>query len=185
MNGHIRRCNGDEIMDSYAWKLGNMSLKYKLIALFFLVALLLSIKVHAFQLQDVTGKIHKLSDYKGRWVLVNFWATWCPPCLKEIPDLIALYEQRKDLIVIGVAMDIDDPKVVMDFVQSMAIPYPIVLGNRKIASQLDEISLLPSTYFFDPEGNPAARQQGIISRESIERFIESKPANNNDVSRKH
>ncbi len=117
-------------------------------------------------------------------MLVNFWATWCPPCLKEIPDLIALYEQRKDLIVIGIAMDIDDPKVVTDFVQSMAIPYPIVLGNRKIASQLDEVSLLPSTYFFDPEGNPAARQQGIISREDIERFIESKSTGNKDVRRK-
>ncbi|MDE2389699.1 MAG: TlpA family protein disulfide reductase [Betaproteobacteria bacterium] len=162
-----------------------MKMKYKLIVLFYVVAASLSFQAQAFQFQDVTGKVHKLSDYKGRWVLVNFWATWCPPCLKEIPDLVALYEQRKDLVVIGVAMDVDDPKVVMDFVQSMAIPYPIVLGNRKIASQLDEISLLPSTYFFDPEGNPAARQQGIISRESIERFIELKPDDNNNATRKH
>ncbi|MBS0298881.1 MAG: TlpA family protein disulfide reductase [Proteobacteria bacterium] len=148
-----------------------------------LIVLLLSFQAHAFQFQDVTGKIHKLADYKGRWVLVNFWATWCPPCLKEIPDLIALHEQRQDLIVIGIAMDVDDPKVVMDFVQSMSIPYPIVLGNRKIASQLDEVSLLPSTYFFDPQGNPAARQQGIISRESIEQFIESK-SNGNSIHQK-
>lgn len=162
-----------------------MKMKYKLIVLFCVIAMLLSFQVHAFQFQDVTGKIHKLSEYKGRWVLVNFWATWCPPCLKEIPDLIALYEQRKDLVVIGVAMDVDDPKVVMDFVRSMSITYPIVLGNRKIASQLDEISLLPSTYFFDPEGNPVARQQGIISRESIEQFIETKSADNKDVNRKH
>ncbi|MBS0423347.1 MAG: TlpA family protein disulfide reductase [Proteobacteria bacterium] len=160
-------------------------MKYKLIVLFCVIAMLLSFQAHAFQFQDVTGKIHKLSDYKGRWVLVNFWATWCPPCLKEIPDLIALYEQRKDLVVIGVAMDIDDPKVVMDFVRSMSITYPIVLGDRKIASQLDEISLLPSTYFFDPKGNPAARQQGLISRESIERFIESKSTDNKNISRKH
>lgn len=160
-------------------------MKRNVTILFCLILLLLSFQVQAFQFQDVTGKIHKLSDYKGRWVLVNFWATWCPPCLKEIPDLIALHEQRKDLIVIGVAMDIDDPKVVMDFVRSMSITYPIVLGDRKIASQLDEISLLPSTYFFDPEGNPAARQQGLISRESIERFIESKLTDNENVSRKH
>lgn len=140
----------------------------------FCMAMLLSFQVQAFQFQDTTGKIHKLENYKGRWILVNFWATWCPPCLKEIPDLIALHENRKDIMVIGVAMDFGDAQVVMDFVRSMSITYPIILGDRKVASQLDEISLLPSTYFFDPEGNPAARQLGIISRESIEKFIESK-----------
>ncbi|WP_165872550.1 TlpA disulfide reductase family protein [Nitrosomonas sp. Nm84] len=149
-------------------------LKHKLAWSFCLMALLLSAPVQAFEFQDATGKIHKLEDYKGRWVLVNFWATWCPPCLKEIPDLIALYESRKDIMVIGVAMDSGDPQVVMDFVRSMSITYPTVLGNREIASQLDDISLLPSTYFYDPDGNPAARQLGIISRESIETFIESK-----------
>ncbi len=149
-------------------------MKHRLAILFCLVILIFSVQVQAFQFQDATGKIHKLADYKGRWVLVNFWATWCPPCLKEIPDLIALYESREDIMVIGVAMDFSDPKVVMDFVQSMSITYPTVLGNRQIASQLDDISLLPSTYFFDPDGKPAARQLGVISRESIERFIESK-----------
>ncbi len=148
--------------------------KHTLVHLVTMAALLLSVQVQAFQFQDTTGKLHKLEDYKGRWVLVNFWATWCPPCLKEIPDLIALYENRKDIMVIGVAMDSDEPKVVLDFVRTMAITYPTVLGNRKIASQLDDISLLPSTYFFDPDGKPAARQLGIISRESIEKFIESK-----------
>ena len=138
------------------------------------LALLLSFNVQAFRFQDTTGKIHQLSDYKGRWVLVNFWATWCPPCLKEIPDLMAIYEQRKDVMIIGVAMDIDDPQTVLDFVRSKAINYPIVLGNRVIASQLDEVSLLPSTYFYDPDGNPAARQMGIVSRESIEAFLNTK-----------
>ena len=156
-------------------------MKHKVAVLFCLALLLLSVPVKAFQFQDSTGKIHKLADYKGRWVLVNFWATWCPPCLKEIPDLIALYESRQDIMVIGVAMDFNDPKVVMDFAQSMSITYPTVLGDRHIASQLDDISLLPSTYFFDPDGKPAARKLGIVSRESIEKFIESKSIEKNDL----
>ena len=119
------------------------------------VCLLFCAQLKAFQFQDSTGKIHQLTDYKGRWVIVNFWATWCPPCLKEIPDLIALHGSRKDIVI----------------ARSLTINYPIVLGNRKIASQIDEISLLPSTYFYDPDGEPAARQLGIISRESIEQFI--------------
>lgn len=93
---------------------------------------------------------------------------------KEIPDLIALYGNRQDIMIIGVAMDMDDPKMALDFAQSMAINYPIVLGNRQLAAQIDEISLLPSTYFYDPAGEPAARQLGIISRDSIEQFIASK-----------
>lgn len=136
-----------------------------------IIMLVLIVEAKAFQLQDTDGKIHTLADYKGKWVIVNFWATWCPPCLKEIPDLIALYEERSDIMVIGVAMEFSDPNSVMDYVKAMSISYPTVLGNRRIASQLDDISMLPSTYFFDPNGNPAARQQGLVTRQSIEDFI--------------
>ncbi|PTN12621.1 TlpA family protein disulfide reductase [Nitrosomonas aestuarii] len=139
-----------------------------------LMLLLLAIEVKAFQFQDTDGKIHTLADYKGRWVIINFWATWCPPCLEEIPELIALYEDRKDIMVIGVAMEFSDPEVVMAFVEKMSISYPTVLGTRRIASQLDEISMLPSTYFFDPDGKPAARKLGIVTRESIESFINAR-----------
>jgi thiol-disulfide isomerase/thioredoxin len=157
-------------------------MKHRLALLFCLIVLLFDARAETFQFQDTTGKIHKLEDYKGRWVLVNFWATWCPPCLKEIPDLVSLYESRKDIMVIGVAMDFSDPQVVTDFVRSLSVTYPTVLGNREIAAQLDDISLLPSTYFFDPDGKPAARQLGIISRESIERFIESKSVKKETVN---
>lgn len=136
--------------------------------------LLFSAQAGAFQFKDTQGKMHTLADYQGRWVVVNFWATWCPPCLEEIPDLISLYESRKDVMVIGVAMEFSDPQVVMKFVEAMSISYPTILGSRRIASQLDEVSMLPSTYFFDPAGRPAARKLGIVTRESIEAFIDSR-----------
>lgn len=160
------------------WRVIIQMIKHKPAVLIGLILLLMAIEVQAFQFQDSTGKIHKLDDYKGRWVLINFWATWCPPCLEEIPDLIALHNERKDIIVIGVAMDFSDPNEVMKFVKKMAISYPTVLGNRKIAAQLDEVSMLPSTYFYDPEGKPAARKLGLITRESIEKFIDSKTMQN-------
>lgn len=138
------------------------------------VLLSLSIQAYGFQFKDVTGKNHALSDYKGKWVLVNFWATWCPPCLKEIPDLISLYESRKDLMVIGVAIDESDPSLVLEFAESMSISYPTVIGDRRIAAQIDDISLLPSTYLYDPAGNPVARKLGLITRAEIEEFIQSK-----------
>ncbi len=145
--------------------------------LFFCLMLLslVSLQAKAFKFQDSTGKTHTLADYHGRWVLINFWATWCPPCLEEIPDLIALYESRDDVMVIGVAMDFADPKDVMEYVDAMSISYPTVLGSRSIALQIEELSMLPSTYLFDPYGQPAARQIGLITREEIEEFMRNKP----------
>ncbi|MDH5552227.1 MAG: TlpA family protein disulfide reductase [Nitrosomonas sp.] len=151
--------------------------KRHFILLFCLVLFVtVSFQAKAFKFQDSTGKIHTLADYKGKWVLINFWATWCPPCLEEIPDLIALYESRDDVMVIGIAMDYADPKDVMEYVDAMSISYPTVLGDRRIAAQIEELSMLPSTYLFNPLGQPAARQIGLITREEIEAFMRHKPA---------
>lgn len=143
----------------------------------FLLALVLCLPVkgaeaYGFRFEDSNGKTHTLSGYKGKWVLVNFWATWCPPCLREIPDLSELSRERNDIAIIGIAMEYDDARDVMAFVEKMAIPYPIVLGDREAAVQLeDDISMLPSTYLFDPDGKPAARKIGLITRAEIEAFI--------------
>ncbi len=124
-----------------------------------------------FTFMDSNGKKLTLSDFKGRWVVINFWATWCPPCLKEIPDLVSLYESRKDVMIIGIAMDYRDPKTVLKYVKSMSISYPIVLGDKKIAAQIGPVSMLPTTYVFDPEGNPAVYKIGLVSREDLEEFM--------------
>lgn len=139
------------------------------------LCLLLSLPtgLHAkgFTFTDHAGKKLTLADYRGKWVLINFWATWCPPCLKEIPDLVSLYESRKDVMIIGVAMDYRTPESVLKYVRSLSISYPIVLGDRKIAAQIGPVSMLPTTYVFDPQGNPAVYKVGLVSRESLEEFM--------------
>ena len=116
-----------------------------------------------------------MSGYKGKWVLVNYWATWCPPCLEEIPDLIALHENKKNnLVVLGVALDYRNAKQVTDFAEGLLVTYPIVLGSPKITNQIGPVQGLPTTYLFNPEGKLVAQQVGMITREAVEGYIASK-----------
>jgi thiol-disulfide isomerase/thioredoxin len=131
-----------------------------------------------FSFTDTKGKTHRLEDYKGRWVLVNFWATWCPPCLEEMPDLVKLHETRKDLAVIGIAMEYQDPQYVKDFAENMFVSYPIVLGNEKIAAQIGQVPGLPTTYLYDPQGRLSTYHVGALTREAVERYIDQESALN-------
>jgi thiol-disulfide isomerase/thioredoxin len=147
-----------------------------------LIALLLMltapwVQAADFRVTDTNGKTHTLSGYKGKWVLVNYWATWCPPCLEEIPDLIALHENKKNnLVVIGVAMDYRNVKQVTDFAEGLLVEYPIVLGNAQVVSQIGPVQGLPTTYLFNPEGKMVAQQVGLITRAAVENYIAGKPA---------
>lgn len=126
-----------------------------------------------FRLADTNGKIHSLSSYKGQWVLVNFWATWCPPCLEEIPEFAALYSAHKgkDLIVIGVAVDFEDQKQVFEFAEKQGMNYPLVLGDDKISTQFGKISVLPTTFLYDPKGKKVLHRVGPVSRAELEKLI--------------
>jgi len=127
-----------------------------------------------FRLTDSDGKLHRLIDYRGKWVIVNFWATWCPPCLEEIPDLVAVTEARKDVQVFGVAMEFQDSKQVLQFAEGMFVNYPIVLGDRNTADQVGKVEGLPTTFVYDPQGKLAVRHVGKITRKQIERLLDRK-----------
>lgn len=129
-----------------------------------------------FTLEDLQGKTHRLEDYRGKWVLVNFWATWCPPCLNEIPELSSLHiaHKEKDLVVIGIAMDSGSRTKIADFAEAHHISYPVVMGNRKIAAQIGRVDILPVSYIYAPTGEQVSYQAGEVTRAGVEAYILNK-----------
>ncbi|MGH8672096.1 MAG: TlpA family protein disulfide reductase [Burkholderiales bacterium] len=149
----------------------------RILVLLCLGVLTLPMAGRAFSFTDTEGKRQQLAAYHGKWVLVNFWATWCPPCLAEIPDLVALFNAHRDrdLVVIGVAMEDQYPERVARFVKELKISYPVVLGNSKLAAQVGSIEGLPQTYLYNPKGKLVAQRVGPVTRQSIEAYIGAKP----------
>ncbi|MFV1922632.1 MAG: TlpA disulfide reductase family protein [Methylotenera sp.] len=141
-----------------------------------LLLLLISLTIHTsfaqqqFSLVDMNGVTHHLASYKGKWVIVNYWATWCPPCLEEIPDLVNLYDSRNttDLMVIGVVFDYESLKEVETYVDDMLMAYPIVLGNEDVVKQIGAAEVLPTSYIYNPKGKLVKVKRGIVSRQYLE-----------------
>jgi thiol-disulfide isomerase/thioredoxin len=129
----------------------------------------------AFDIVDSKGKRHALDAYKGKWVLVNYWATWCPPCLVEIPDLAALHTDKKNnLVVLGIAVSYQNPNQVIDFARQQGIPYPVILGDDKVIEQIGPVRGLPTTYLYNPQGKLIAYNIGLLSEEAVKKYIAGK-----------
>ncbi len=143
------------------------------------LALLMALPVAAekvdFTLKDLQGKPVSLSDFRGKWVIVNYWATWCPPCLEEIPDLVGLYEDNRDsIVVLGIAYEEVNEQYLKEFVESHMISYPVMQTDPVPVTVLGPVLGLPTSYIISPEGERMARQEGPVTREALEKYITRK-----------
>ena len=128
-----------------------------------------------FVLTDLQGNSVKLSDLRGRAVVLNFWATWCPPCKEEIPWFVELQQRygSQGLQVVGVNMDDGDKKDVAKFAAENSINYPVLLGEESVAAAYGGIEYLPTTFYIDRNGVVVNRIFGQPGRQEIEQNVQS------------
>jgi len=127
-----------------------------------------------FKLQDADGRTVRLSDYRGKVLLVNFWATWCPPCRVGVPWFVELEQKYKDqgFAVLGVSMD-DGWQVVKPFLTQYKVNYRVLLGDEETAALYGGLESLPTTYLIDREGRVAGVLEGLAGKKEFDDRVQS------------
>jgi len=123
----------------------------------------------SFRVTDLKGKTISLSDYKGKVLFLNFWATWCPPCRAEIPDFVEAYNQYKDkgMVIIGLSVDQMSAEDLLSFVAGHKMSYPIAFATQDVIEDYKPGNYIPSTIFIDKQGQIRHKKVGAISKEEL------------------
>lgn len=128
--------------------------------------------VQDFSFQDVNGKQHQLSDFRGKWVIANYWAIFCPPCRVEIPDLIRFVNDHPEtLVVLGMDAGMDDTESLKSFIDEQGINYPIIPTQPSTMSAFGEVVGIPTTFIVSPEGELIDTHVGLLSYENLAFYI--------------
>lgn len=135
-----------------------------------------ALDVNTIAMQDLDGQKVSMADYKGKWVIVNLWATWCPPCIHEIPDLVDFHEKHSniDAVVLGVNYEDIEPQKVKTFAETLLVNYPLVRFEQKpdgVSSPFGLLKGLPTTYMVSPDGKVVAARTGMVDAKMLEEFI--------------
>jgi peroxiredoxin len=140
-------------------------------------------KAPDFELASLDGHKVKLSDYRGKAVLLNFWATWCPPCKIEMPWFVELQKQyaKDGLVVIGVAMDDSEPQKISEFAHEMGLNYPVLLGTDQVSDDYGNVQYLPTTFYIDRDGRIVSKAAGLFDRKQVEDDVKKALAANGGV----
>jgi len=130
-------------------------------------------KAPLFELPDLDGKKVSLADFKGKVVLLNFWATWCPPCRREIPDLVALHRMYRSqgFSVIGVVLSSGSPQSVKKFAKTYNINYPILMGDSKVVKRYGNFQAIPTSFLIDRKGIIRRHYLGARTQKDFEEDI--------------
>lgn len=135
-----------------------------------------SAEVANFALEDTQGKVIKLADFRGRWIVVNFWATWCAPCVKEIPEFIEFQTKYPNIQVIGVNFEQKKAKDLAPFLARFKFNYPLLLANDLPLTPFEPLKGLPTTAIINPKGQMVSKHTGPVTLTMLEAFFAKEKA---------
>jgi peroxiredoxin len=129
-------------------------------------------KAPDFSLKDLKGSTVKLSDYAGKVVILNFWATWCPPCKTELPDFVKFYDSNcnNGIEIIGIAVG-SKPEEVKKMAEEYKITYPLCISDGKVESLYGGVRFVPTTVIIDRKGNIKMKKTGALSEEELKKIV--------------